>query len=257
MKITDPFSLLLYLIPLACFITNISAFGAGNIASISRIEGHAFRHGDIEDTLKQLPFLKGHKWDSLNIKRAYLGNFLRDYSQAIDIGTLKGAQASSIRILVWKLTFLTFGYATAEFEVTDERLGVYRPEEHIDNPKGYGGGEDPRKYDPRLRGPIDEQELAIDPETGMANYIANERGNWSTSIGYIKWSFARSLHFGRTYTHGANKGREEDLCEALRCLGQGMHTLEDMWNQFPKDAIADDKHISQRIVSTSSYVYEN
>lgn len=24
----------------------------------------------------------------------------------------------------------SFGYATAEFEVTDERLGVYRPEEH-------------------------------------------------------------------------------------------------------------------------------
>ncbi len=24
----------------------------------------------------------------------------------------------------------SFGYATAEFEVTEERLGVYRPEEH-------------------------------------------------------------------------------------------------------------------------------
>lgn len=27
---------------------------------------------------------------------------------------------------------MTFGYATAEFEVTAERLGVYRPEEHIE-----------------------------------------------------------------------------------------------------------------------------
>lgn len=27
---------------------------------------------------------------------------------------------------------MTFGYATAEFEVTSERLGVYRPEEHIE-----------------------------------------------------------------------------------------------------------------------------
>lgn len=25
-----------------------------------------------------------------------------------------------------------FGYATGEFEVTSERLGVYRPEEHIE-----------------------------------------------------------------------------------------------------------------------------
>jgi hypothetical protein len=26
---------------------------------------------------------------------------------------------------------MSFGYATGEFEVTAERLGVYRPEEHI------------------------------------------------------------------------------------------------------------------------------
>lgn len=36
---------------------------------------------------------------------------------------------------MWVLSFLAFGYATEEFEVTEERLGVYRPEEHIDNPK--------------------------------------------------------------------------------------------------------------------------
>jgi Heterokaryon incompatibility protein Het-C len=49
--------------------------------------------------------------------------------------------------------FMSFGYATREFEVTEERLGVcsesnqeigktdhkqvYRPEEHLDNPVGY------------------------------------------------------------------------------------------------------------------------
>lgn len=88
-------------------------------------------------------------------------------------------------------------------------------------------------------------ELAIDPNTGMKNYIANEQGGWATSLGYIKYSFARSIHFGRLYTRGANKGREEDLCEALRCLvgsctwlgfsnlhaylyqGQGLHCCED------------------------------
>ncbi|KAK6431391.1 hypothetical protein LTR95_012450, partial [Oleoguttula sp. CCFEE 5521] len=79
----------------------------------------------------------------------------------------------------------------------------------------------------RLRGPVSPQELAVDPETGMKNYIANDRGGWATSLGYIKFSFARSIHFGRLYTHGAQKGREEDLYEALRCLGQGLHCLED------------------------------
>ena len=161
------------------------------------------------------------------VKRVYFGNWLRDYSQAVDVGTLKGVQADTIRILVWVLAFMSFGYATAEFEVTAERLGTYRPEEHIDNPKDYADNVDARTFDQRLRGPVMPIELAIDPQTGMKNYIANETGGWATSLGYIKYSFSRSIHFGRLYTHGSNKGREEDLCEALRCLGQGLHCLED------------------------------
>jgi hypothetical protein len=43
--------------------------------------------------------------------------------------------AEAIRILLWVLGFLSFGYGTKEFEVTRDRLGCYRPEEHIDNPK--------------------------------------------------------------------------------------------------------------------------
>lgn len=143
------------------------------------------------------------------------------------MGTLKGVQADTIRVLVWVLGFMSFGYATAEFEVTGERLGVYRPEEHIDNPKDYADNADATQFDKRLRGPVSPAELAIDHNTGMKNYIANESGGWATSLAYIKYSFARSIHFGRLYTHGAQKGREEDLCEALRCLGQGLHCVED------------------------------
>ncbi|PYH90268.1 heterokaryon incompatibility Het-C [Aspergillus ellipticus CBS 707.79] len=207
--------------------TQTWAFGAGNIASISAVEGKNWRHGDIEDMLKTVAFIKGHKWTSTMIKRVYFGNWLRDYSQAMDVGTLKSLPADTIRILVWILSFMTFGYATLEFEVTSERLGVYRPEEHIDNPKDYADNEDARQFDGRLRGPIRQVELDIDPETGMKNYIANEKGDWTTSAAYIKYSLARSIHYGRTYTHGGNKGNDEDLCEALRCLGQGLHTLED------------------------------
>ena len=97
--------------------------------------------------------------------------------------------------LCMALGFLAHGYATHEFEVTEERLGVYLPvwvflfkwitfrswlitplqTEHIDNPKGYGEGEDARKYHPKLRGPVDPRELEIDHRTGMKNYIANGR----------------------------------------------------------------------------------
>lgn len=179
--------------------------------------------------LKTVSFLYGKKWTSMLVKRTYFGNWLRDYSQAVDVGSLKGVNAATIRILVWVLSFMAFGYATGEFEVTEERLGVYRPEEHIDNPLGYADGDDARKYDKRLRGPVDSREVAVDPNTGMKNYIANESGGWATSAGYLRFSFARSIHFGRLYTNGgsSSKGKEEDLCEALRCLGQALHCMED------------------------------
>lgn len=222
-------SFLLLLVAVILLVRPAAAFGAGNIASISKIEGHNFRHGDIEDTLKMVACLKGHKWTSMMIKRVYFGNWLRDYSQAVDVGTLTKVQGGYIRILVWILGFMTFGYATAEFEVTEERLGCYRPEEHIDNPKDYADNQDARQYDKRLRGPISPEELAIDPRTGMKNYIANETGSWATSSGYVKYSFSRSIHYGRLYTRGPTPGREEDLCEALRCLGQGLHCLEGMF----------------------------
>lgn len=55
---------------------------------------------DIEDMLSTVAFLHGKKWTSMLIKRTYFGNWLRDYSQAIDVGSLKGANAPTIRILV-------------------------------------------------------------------------------------------------------------------------------------------------------------
>ena len=44
-----------------------------DIASISAIEGKNWRHGDIEDVLKTVAFIKGHKWTSMMIKRVYFG----------------------------------------------------------------------------------------------------------------------------------------------------------------------------------------
>jgi len=98
-----------------------------------------------------------------------------------------------------------------------------------DNPKDYADNMNAQAYDPRLRPPVHPNELAVDPLTGMKNYIANETGGWATSSGYVKFSLTRCIHFGRMYTSGppGQKGREEDLSEALRCLGQALHCLED------------------------------
>lgn len=109
-----------------------------SVASTARIEGSNWRHGDIEDTLLTLLISRaagGKKFSKLDVKRVYFGNWLRDYSQAVDVGTVKYVSAEAIRIILWVLGFMSFGFATKEFEVTTDRLGCYRPEEHIDNPK--------------------------------------------------------------------------------------------------------------------------
>ena len=137
---------------------------------------------------------------------------------------------------------MSFGYGTKEFEVTSDRLGCYRPEEHIDNPKDacncierpriptltclqYADNIDARQYDRRLRGPVDERkELAINPQTGLKNYIATENIGITTSAGLVRNLFGRSIQLGRQYARTHNQA---DLYESLRLLGTGCHCLED------------------------------
>lgn len=224
-------NLLLFLLVVLLCASFAHAFGAGNIPSISKIEGQNFRHGDIEDTLAMIAMSAGggllskirggKKFDRMAIKRVYFGNWLRDYSQAIDIATLKqGLTSELLTAIVWILGIMEFGYGTGEFQVTEERLGTYRADEHIDNPKGYGEGEDAPRLDRRLRGPVKPVELEIDPQTGMKNYICNERGDWPTSSVYVRDSIHKCIALGR-------QGGSENQYEALRLLGQALHTLED------------------------------
>ncbi|EST05607.1 Heterokaryon incompatibility Het-C [Kalmanozyma brasiliensis GHG001] len=206
------------------------AFGAGNIPSFAYMEGKAFRHGDIEDILEDLfkkaggSLFGSSKFGGLDIKRTYFGNWLRDYSQAMDVAALQKMGKRQILNIVMVLGFLAHGYATAEFEVTDDRLGVYLPEEHLDNPKGYADGKDARQFDPRLREPVNPQELEVDPRSGMKNYLANENGHWRTGSGLIRRTLTRVIEMGR---RARESGQDSDLYEAYRLLGQALHTLED------------------------------
>ncbi|KAF9774953.1 hypothetical protein IL306_006952 [Fusarium sp. DS 682] len=231
-------SLLVGLVILVALASPAFAFGAGNIASISKVEGQNSanhdlfqgRHGDITDALlilSQAKALNGKKFNKINVSRVYFGNWLRDYSQAVDVGTVKSVSAEAIRLLLCVLGFMTFGYGSGEFEVTAERLGCYRPEDHIDNPKDYAENVDARQYDERLRGPVDEdRELSIDPETGMKNYIANERARIMTSARHVKKLFSGTIELGRRYK---DSQRKADKYEALRLMGTGLHCLEDFF----------------------------
>ena len=116
-------------------------------------------------------------------------------------------------------------YGTKEFEVTAERLGCYRPEEHIDNPKDYADNLDVRQYNRRLRGPVDERrEPAVNPQTGLKKYIAKEGMGIDTSAGLIRRLFCRNVLLGRRY---ARFRQEEGVHVAFRLMGTGCHSLED------------------------------
>lgn len=70
----------------------------------------------------------------------------------------------------------------------------------------------------------ERKELAINPQTGLKNYIATENIGITTSAGLVRNLFGRSIQLGRHYAQSHNQA---DLYEALRLLGTGCHCLED------------------------------
>ncbi|KAH7100918.1 heterokaryon incompatibility Het-C [Auriculariales sp. MPI-PUGE-AT-0066] len=209
-SVTVPVVLLTVLVVLS-FATSAHAFGAGET-------------GDIENVIKELVKVagagggifayarsgtKGKKFSSEDVKRIYF---------AMDIGGLSKLTAETLVLVVSVLGFLEFGFATEEYQVTAERLGVYLPVEHIDNPKGYAAIEgDARQFHPWLRPPVDPRELEIDHRNGMKNYMATEDGGWDTSTLFIRRSLRAAIDLGWPETF-----------EAFRLMGQALHTLEDL-----------------------------
>lgn len=57
----------------------------------------------------------------------------------------------------------------------------------------------------------------------MKNYIANEGANIMTSALHVRRLFTKCIQLGRQY---GRQERKEDLHEALRLLGTGLHCLE-------------------------------
>ncbi|TBU62109.1 Het-C-domain-containing protein [Dichomitus squalens] len=264
-------TLLIFTVVLILLPSETYAFGAGDIPDFAYLNGKAFRHGDIENILAELAKTVGHagggggglldfaqsvlsaaasggngsKFTKEDVKRVYFGNWLRDYSQAMDIAGLSKLSADTLVLIVSVLGFLTFGFATEEFQVTPDRLGVYLPVEHIDNPKGYAEKEgDARQFHPKLRPPVNPEELEIDERTGMKanpflpitssarvdlsdsqqNYMASENRGWDTSTALIRRVFRACIEYGRRA-----RGREgDDLWEAYRLMGTGLHTMEDL-----------------------------
>ncbi|WP_308197959.1 HET-C-related protein [Anaeromyxobacter oryzisoli] len=137
----------------------------------------SYRHESIEDSLKDADLKP-------EVRRAvYFGNWLRDYSQLVDpkvtrprdpnappspaAGPFSVFSRDALTKVVDLLARSEFR-DLPQFRVTPERLGVYRNEEHIDNPTGTL---DARGIDPSFRGPVLPRETGVDPATGMKRYI--------------------------------------------------------------------------------------
>jgi hypothetical protein len=79
MAISPKYFLLVAIVALVLLPGKANAFGAGNIASISKVEGKNWRHGDIEDMLATVACLRGHKWNSRMIKVTVICPALRGH----------------------------------------------------------------------------------------------------------------------------------------------------------------------------------
>jgi hypothetical protein len=184
--------------------------------------GKSYGHESIEDALQD--FFP----DPNERRQIYFGNWLRDYSQVLDPklvrrstsrNVLDGFTREALTSVLDVLARDEFGN-TDTFRVTPEKMGVYRAEQHIDNPHGIEDGTSKNdaatSKHSAFRKKWTAAEVAIDPATGMLNYIANRKGPWETSAAYIEQELRAAASLGRTV-------------EGRRRLGQGLHTLEDFY----------------------------
>jgi hypothetical protein len=186
-------------------------------------EGNRARatHASIETTLEFAGFRKDQ------IRAIYYGNWLRDYSQLLDP---KLVRASSMpknfpQVLSREaLTKVVDVLAVREFPdlmvadrsrflVTPERLGVYRPAEHIDNPKAVNPSPaNPKERDEDFEDWIlpGDPRLEVDPDTSMKRYLKR-------SVDVMNAEFSKAMEAGPESTDG------------LRALGAALHILEDFF----------------------------
>lgn len=217
-------------------IDHIEFFGAGTGDSHNPA---SYGHQSIEYVLADVGF------DPVKeLPRIYFGNWLRDFSQMVDPAIVRptgealrriqkdpkrAAQMDTMRLSRKAITRFIGLLAAKEFgrfdkawaksiyqKMTPKILGVYRPEEHIDNPKGLG---DSSYIDPDFVDSPTAAQLAINPTTGLKNYIATATPGqrFPTSLDYMIAELNLAMQAGRTD-------------DGFRHFGQALHVLEDFYS---------------------------
>lgn len=111
-------------------------------------------------------------------------------------------------------------FEKSTFKITPQKLGVYRPEEHIDNPLGLGNDGKDNEMDSDFVGNTDPKQNAINRTYGMKNYIRAEAScadySCPPAFDYIIKKLKEAAKPG---------GINNPHC--LAAFGEAMHTLED------------------------------
>ncbi|POD77573.1 hypothetical protein BKM17_09710 [Pseudomonas syringae group genomosp. 3] len=178
-------------------------------------------HGSIEAVLLSAGFRPDE------IRAIYYGNWLRDYSQLLDPKIVRAtsmpknfpdllsreALSRIVDVLAVKEFTDLMKIDRQRFVVTPERLGVYRPSEHIDNPKTI----DPSPASPKERDADfedwvlpDDPALQVDYDTSMKRYIQR-------SVDIMAAGLESAAEAGPDSTDG------------LRDIGGALHILEDLF----------------------------
>lgn len=180
---------------------------------------HHQTHREIESVLAEVG-LQTYEFQTI-----YFGNWLRDHSQLVDPKIVRAAdmpknfpKVLSREALTRVADVLSIKEFTVmrrdhpeHFLVSPDRLGVYRPSEHIDNPKTTDRNTPvPTDLDPDFEPLVfeDDPALEIDYDTSMKRYIE------------------RSADFMAKELDKAIKTRSWD---GYRAFGSALHVLEDFF----------------------------
>ncbi len=157
------------------------------------------------------------------LKRIYFGNWERDHSQAICPALVRapgapwytGFSRDALKSVIRIMAKMKFGMSST-FNVTRSNLGVYRSEEHIDNPFGLTDADD---IDAAFN---DECASETHPALGVDSqarkkFIITGGGGWPTGHGYMHDELLAAITAGRASDVG------------LRRLGNALHALEDFY----------------------------
>lgn len=179
-----------------------------------------FSHERIEAGLEAIGFAKE------DLQAMYFGNWLRDHAQLLDPKIVRGKNQKkdfpsvmsreALTAVVDVMAARKFHELRAKdsfsYKVTEQKLGVYRPSHHIDNPKV----ENPYPADPTERDPefepwvlADDPLLEVDYDTSMKSYIHRSAAKMYREL------FAAM--------------KEGYTPEGLRKLGGALHILEDFF----------------------------